>query len=27
MSAKDRFHDIVKAALIQEGWTITHDPQ
>lgn len=26
MSAKDRFHDIVKTALIQEGWTITHDP-
>ena len=26
MSAKDRFHDLVKVALIQEGWTITHDP-
>ncbi len=26
MSAKDRFHDAVKKALIKEGWTITHDP-
>lgn len=26
MPAKDKFHDIVKAALIREGWTITHDP-
>lgn len=26
MSAKDRFHDTVKTALIQAGWTITHDP-
>jgi hypothetical protein len=26
MSAKDRFHDTVKSALIKEGWTITHDP-
>ena len=24
--AKDRFHFIVKAALIQAGWDITHDP-
>lgn len=24
--AKDRFHFIVKAALIQDGWDITHDP-
>ena len=24
--AKDTFHDVVKAALIKEGWTITHDP-
>ena len=24
--AKDLFHDIVKEALIAEGWTITHDP-
>ena len=26
MSAKDRFHDTVKTALIKQGWTITHDP-
>ncbi|MGK7927461.1 MAG: element excision factor XisH family protein [Spirulina sp.] len=26
MSAKDRFHDTVKTALIKEGWRITHDP-
>ncbi len=26
MSARDRYHDTVKNALIQEGWTITHDP-
>ncbi len=25
MPAKDFFHDIVKTALIKEGWTITHD--
>lgn len=24
--AKDRFHDRVKAALIKDGWLITHDP-
>jgi hypothetical protein len=24
--AKDLFHDIVKLALIAEGWEITHDP-
>jgi hypothetical protein len=24
--AKDLFHDCVKAALIDEGWSITHDP-
>ena len=24
--AKDYFHPIVKAALIQEGWEVTHDP-
>jgi len=24
--AKDLFHDIVKSALIAEGWEITHDP-
>ena len=26
MPAKDIFHDCVKAALIKDGWTITHDP-
>lgn len=26
MSRKDRYHSIVKQKLIQEGWTITHDP-
>lgn len=26
MSAKDRYHELVKNALIVEGWTITHDP-
>lgn len=26
MSARDLFHDIVKKALQQEGWQITHDP-
>lgn len=24
--AKDYFHPVVKAALIQEGWLVTHDP-
>lgn len=24
--ARDKFHDIVKEALIKEGWIITHDP-
>jgi XisH protein len=24
--AKDIYHDLVKQALINEGWTITHDP-
>jgi len=26
MSAKDKFHDIVKIALEKDGWTITDDP-
>jgi hypothetical protein len=26
MPAKDIYHDIVKNALIKDGWTITHDP-
>lgn len=26
MSAKDRFHEVVKQALIKEKWDITDDP-
>lgn len=26
MSAKDKFHDVVKTALEKDGWTITDDP-
>jgi len=26
MPARDRFHEVVKTALIKEGWTITDDP-
>ncbi len=26
MPAKDLYHDIVKNALIKDGWTITHEP-
>ena len=26
MSRKDTYHDLVKSALIREGWTISHDP-
>ncbi len=26
MSARDKYHDTVKQALIHDGWTITHDP-
>lgn len=26
MSRRDTYHDVVKNALIKEGWTITHDP-
>ena len=26
MPAKDLYHDVVKAALVKDGWTITHDP-
>jgi XisH protein len=26
MPAKDLFHDAVKAALVKDGWTVTHDP-
>ncbi|NJO72567.1 MAG: fatty-acid oxidation protein subunit alpha [Leptolyngbyaceae cyanobacterium RM1_406_9] len=24
--ARDRFHKVVKAALVKDGWTVTHDP-
>ena len=24
--AKDKFHNVVKAALVKDGWKITHDP-
>ncbi|MEL6383121.1 MAG: element excision factor XisH family protein, partial [Cyanobacteria bacterium J06626_18] len=26
MSAKDRYHDIVRTAIEADGWLITHDP-
>jgi hypothetical protein len=26
MPARDRYHNQVKAALVKDGWTITHDP-
>ncbi len=26
MPARDTFHELVRAALENEGWTITHDP-
>jgi hypothetical protein len=26
MSARDKYHSAVRKALIQDGWTITHDP-
>ena len=26
MPARDIYHDTVKAALVKDGWTITHDP-
>lgn len=26
MPAKDTYHEAVKAALVHDGWTITHDP-
>ncbi len=26
MPANDIFHDVVKKALIRDGWEITHDP-
>lgn len=26
MPAKDIYHDVVKAALVKDGWLITHDP-
>jgi hypothetical protein len=26
MPAKDIYHDVVRNALLKDGWTITHDP-
>ena len=26
MPARDKYHDVVRNALIKDGWTITHDP-
>ncbi|MCP4593456.1 MAG: fatty-acid synthase [bacterium] len=26
MPAKDLYHEVVRAALVKDGWTITHDP-
>lgn len=26
MSAKDKFHNVVKTALLNDGWLITDDP-
>lgn len=26
MSGRDKYHSVVKKALVEEGWTITHDP-
>jgi hypothetical protein len=26
MSAKDKFHETVKASLMKDEWTVTHDP-
>ena len=26
VAAKDRFHQVVKTALIKDGWDVTHDP-
>jgi hypothetical protein len=26
MSRRDSYHDVVKRLLIQEGWSVTHDP-
>lgn len=26
MPRKDTFHEIVKTALVKDGWTVTHDP-
>lgn len=26
MSARDKYHNIVRDSLIRDGWTITHDP-
>jgi len=26
MAAKDKYHELVKTALVKDGWTITDDP-
>ncbi|AFY89082.1 MAG: hypothetical protein CLLPBCKN_000187 [Chroococcidiopsis cubana SAG 39.79] len=26
MAAKERFHQVVKTALVKDGWNVTHDP-
>src|SRR3954471_19827343 len=26
MPQRDRYHDVFKAALVADGWTVTHDP-
>ncbi|MGH9934994.1 MAG: element excision factor XisH family protein, partial [Blastocatellia bacterium] len=26
MSRRDTYHDVVKRALVKDGWTISHDP-
>jgi hypothetical protein len=26
MPARDKYHNIVRDALVRDGWTITHDP-
>ena len=26
MPARDYYHDVVKRALVKDGWTVTHDP-
>ncbi len=26
MPARDIYHNVVKTALVKDGWTVTHDP-